>query len=198
MSVVPSIMKYIRQIAVLTVLALLFGAASVQAQTPSANWAFETKPLFVGELHDWYTAGGATPHVGGCHGGNFPGWERWMCRGGDAGLWFMTQNFEDYQGQTWQHRVAHIGYRVNGLGEVFPQNIELSLKMEAPTVTVDGLQTFRYATFYDNANRTDMNAVGRVDNTTNSLIGITADRTVRQWSNRLRHRASTNVFLDRF
>jgi hypothetical protein len=107
-----------------------------------------------------------------------------MCRGGDAGLWFMTTGFEDYNGENWPHKVAHVGYRVNGLGEVFPQgDMELSLRMEAPSVTVDNLQTFRYATFYDNPNRSDMNAVGRVDHEVNSLIGVTANRTVRQYSN---------------
>ncbi len=162
--------------------AVLLLAVFTDARAQSPNWAFPTKSVFVGELQDWYTSGGSTPHVGGCDGTQIPGWERYTCRGGDAGLWTMAKNFTDYQETEWRHKVAHIGYRIPGLGEFFPQNMELTSRIDPPQVFVDQIQSFSYPTFYENVDQ-NLNSDVLLVNDVNSLIGVTLHKEVRQFSN---------------
>jgi hypothetical protein len=180
-------MSFVRDsYSVVVPLVLLTVALVVQPATDaygqSSNWAFPTKSVFVGELQDWYTAGGSTPHVGGCDGTQIPGWERYTCRGGDAGLWTMAKNFTDYQGREWRHKVAHIGYRIPGLGEFFPQKMELTSRIEPQQVLVDRIQSFGYPTFCENIDE-NLNSDALLVNDVNSLIGVTLHKEVRQFSN---------------
>ena len=157
-------------------------AAQVSYAQPSSSWAFDSRTLFVGALANYYHAAGAKPHVGGCHGLHYPGWEPYSCNQTGQGLWLAAKDFEDASGKVWSHKVAHAGYRNTGSGEVFPQNIELITKREQPLVFVDGLESFKYLTFPDEVDPS-IPSDGMVVNTVDAVNGLTLERRVYGFQN---------------
>ncbi len=170
--------------ALLTVLIAFGLVTAVQAQSsPSPDWVFPTANLNVGELQNYYHSGGTKVHVGGCHGMAYPSWNYRECGQTGSAKWWATSDFEDENGQTWAHKISHIGYRATGAGEVFPQQLETISKLEPePQVFVDGLQSFKYPTNYTGYD-SGMNADAKVVNVINTEVGITLTRTVRAFSN---------------
>ena len=166
---------------VLLVLTFSLLAGRVYAQ-PSASWAFESRRLAVGALSNYYNAGGAKQHVGGCHGLEYPHWYRYTCNQTGAGLWIGAKNFTDEAGTQWPHKVAHVGYRNTGAGEVFPVELESFSRIEPPMVYVDDLESFEEPTFYDEIDP-DLAADGVVTNVVNTVTGVTMERTVYAFSN---------------
>jgi hypothetical protein len=160
----------------------LLMSPTAAAQSPSPDWAFDAKTLFIGELQNFYHAGGAKVHVGGCHGLASPGWWRRTCNTPGNGLNLGTKNFTDDNGRDWDHMVSHIGYRANGVGEMFPQKLEMISRFEPPEVFVDGMKTFTYPIFYERVDP-DMAADAMVENVVNSEIGLTMTRKVYAFSN---------------
>jgi hypothetical protein len=96
-------------------------------------------------------------------------------------MWIAVKNWTDPDGKTWEHKIAHVGARTQGIGEVFPLEFELRTKFEDPEVTVDGLQSFQDPTFVD-AVDPDMKADRMVYNKFNTLHGLSVERRVYAFS----------------
>jgi hypothetical protein len=112
-----------------------------------------------------------------------PAWWYRECGQTGSAKWWATKNFEDEEGRRWEHKISHIGYRATGAGEVFPQSIETTSRLDPdPQVFVDGLKSFKYPISYDNYDP-EMNADGKVVNVINTEVGITLTRTIRAFSN---------------
>jgi hypothetical protein len=61
------------------------------------------------------------------------------------GIWFGVTNFTDERNVNWTNKVVHIGPRVNGLGEFFPIEFKQYSKFPPTTVSVDGNESYHYA-----------------------------------------------------
>jgi hypothetical protein len=104
------------------------------------------------------------------------------------GFWIGATNFTGADGVNYPYRVVHVGPRVTGTGEFFPQKFEglrsgikLISKFDQPVVTVDGLVSYNHPTDIDEVDpnmKPDMMIVDSV----NTLLGITMTRKIMQFS----------------
>jgi hypothetical protein len=161
---------------------LLVGALALPAQAQ-----FERKWISGGALHNWYSAVGSEIEEGGFvgrqqDGMRWPGLYQYTDQQAWKGLWIGARDVTDELGDTYQFRVVHAGPRVTGSGEFFPVDFELVSRYQLPDITVDGLISESLAPM----------AIDRVDpsipsdvalyNEVNTLLGITMERTVYQFS----------------
>ena len=149
---------------------------------PSTAFAqFEIKWLSVGEMHKYYTEAGSHNEDYQGHNIHWPGIrnEHGNVRG--YALWIAAQDFTDEAGVTWPTKIAHIGPRVTGLGEVFPEDFSMISRFEPPLVEVDGFETFNRPVFNDEVDAT-MPFDRTVYSRTASVLGITEERWASQFS----------------
>lgn len=159
-------------------LLLLVAGFTLQAKAQSSSWAFPSHVVSEGELRNVYHYGGGKPHVGGCHGLNYPAWYRYTCNQTGQGLWLAAKNFTDENNKTWTHKVAHIGYRNTGSGEFFPtENQKIVSNKERPGVFVDGLDSFNDPIVYDEVDPS-LKADAKVTTETTASNGLTLTRTI--------------------
>lgn len=170
--------KYIYKIsALLLLLGFLYPAQNANAQV-------ENRWLSVGSFHNFYSNIGSEIEEGFIK-EQQGGWQ-WpaIYRGQDAqamkALWLGATNFTDEQ-QTWDYRVVHVGPRVTGLGEYYPVEMKTISKFVPPEVNVDGLVSFSKSVDNDEVDET-LKADRKIVVTTNTLLGITVERTVMQFS----------------
>ncbi len=163
-------------------IAVLLGLTAGEALGQSSAWAFPTRNLFVGELQNFYSSGGAKQHMGGCYGLGYPGWDRYSCNFTGGAIWITNENFTDTTGTEQTRHIAQLGFRFNGVGEMFPQKLELVGRYERPVVTVDGAQSFMWPIQNDRVD-SNMKGDGKVVTITNTHTGITLTRTIRAFSN---------------
>jgi hypothetical protein len=171
--------KYSNKFSILLVL-LFFGFSSqkVEAQV-------ENRWLSVGSFHNFYSSLPSEIEEGFID-EQQAGWQ-WpaIYRGQDAqamkALWLGATNFTDDQGTDWDYRVVHVGPRVTGLGEFYPVSMETVSKFDPPEVSVDGLVSFSKSVENDDVDQ-NMKADRRITSVTNSLLGITVERTAMQFS----------------
>jgi hypothetical protein len=97
-------------------------------------------------------------------------------------LWILVPGFTDPEGRTWDVKAVHSGPRVDGRGEVFPQEFRMISRFDQPVVTVDGLPTFQHVAVVDEIDPA-MNADRMIHIVMNTLVGITVDLEVRAFSN---------------
>jgi hypothetical protein len=97
------------------------------------------------------------------------------------GLWIGATNFTDPGGVNYQYRVVHVGPRVTGTGEFFPQNFKMISKFDPPVVTVDGLVSYNNPTDNDEVDP-NLTADRMIVDSVNSLLGITMTRKIMQFS----------------
>lgn len=159
------------------ILFLLFTTQQVEAQV-------ENRWLSAGSFHNFYSSIGSEIESGFID-EQQGGWQ-WpaIYRGQDAqamkGLWLGATNFVDDQ-QTWDFRVVHAGPRVTGLGELYPVSMETISKFTPPEVSVDGLVSFSKDVTND-AVDPSMKADRKIVAVTNTLLGVTVQRTISQFS----------------
>ena len=144
-----------------------------------AQW--QKKWLAVGSLHTEYQEGGGLPEQAP-NGMAWPGWYPYRDANRSKALWVAVENHRDAEGRVWPARIAHIGPRVKGQGEMFPTEFSLISRFEKPVVTVDGLQTFKRAVFYDETDPSQAPAAV-IHNVFNTIVGITVERKIMQFSN---------------
>lgn len=150
----------------------------------NANAQIENRWLSVGSFHNFYSSIGSEIEQGFIV-EQQGGWQ-WpaIYRGQDAqamkALWLGATNFTDEQ-QTWDYRVVHVGPRVTGLGEFYPVEMETISKFDPPEVSVDGLVSFSKSVENDDVDES-LKADRKIVATTNTLLGITVQRTVMQFS----------------
>lgn len=149
-----------------------------------SNAQVEYRWLSAGSFHNFYSSLGSEIEEGFIN-EQQGGWQ-WpaIYRGQDAqamkALWLGATNFTDEQ-QTWDFRVVHVGPRVTGLGEFYPVSMETVSKFDPPEVSVDGLVSFSKSVTNDEVDPS-MKADRKIVAITNTLLGVTVQRTAMQFS----------------
>ncbi|MBX2820595.1 MAG: hypothetical protein KTR29_12960 [Rhodothermaceae bacterium] len=145
----------------------------------SAQW--ELKWLSVGEMHKYYTEAGSHNEDYQGHNIHWPGIrnEHGNVRG--YALWIAVQDFTDENGMEWPVKIAHVGPRITGLGEVFAEDFSMISRFEPPLVEVDGFETFNRPVFNDEVDPS-MAFDRSVYTRTGSVVGITQERWSSQFS----------------
>lgn len=145
----------------------------------------EYRWLSAGSFHNFYSSIGSEIEEGFIN-EQQGGWQ-WpaIYLGQDAqamkALWLGADNFTDENGTTFDKRVVHVGPRVTGLGEFTPISMKTVSKFAPPEVAVDGLVSFAKDVSNDEIDPT-MKEDRKIVAVSNTLLGITVERTVRQFS----------------
>lgn len=165
---------WVQRIAAFALIMQLFGwtdAEEAQAQR------FQIKWLNVGDYQSYYSEGGVEPRRNPRQGLQWPAIMPEAHHFVRKGMWIAVTDWEDPQGEQWEHKIAHVGPRVQGEDEVFPVEFKLVSRFEAPEVTVDGFQSFDKAVFIDEIDPT-LKADRMIYTLLNTLQGITVERRV--------------------
>lgn len=163
---------------------LLLVAVFMFCSYGEARAQFLIKWMAIGDMHMYYTEAGV-PHSEDYRGHNlhWPGIrnEHGNVRG--YATWLGATNFTDEEGKTWKHKVAHVGPRITGVGEVFPLEFSMKSQFEPPVTRVDGLESF-LRPIAENDRQADPNlpAERGIETRVNSVLGITVERRVLAWS----------------
>ena len=158
----------------LTALLLLCSAAEAQAQ-------FVFKWLAVGDLHAYYTEAGSHNEDYNGHNINWPGIRQNTGNVRGYALWIGAADFTDENGETWRHKIAHVGPRITGLGEVFPTEFQMVSQFEPPKTFVDGFETI-YRPVFNDVVEPSLPADRAIENAINTVIGLQMERTVLAFS----------------
>jgi len=158
---------------------ILAGASTIQAQ--------EFKWMSVGSLHNWYSEMGCEKEVGRTSGVSQQDGLQWpaIFRKQDSqcakGMWMGARNFTDETGYAYNYKVVHVGPRVNGVGEVFPETFEMVSKFDPPKVIVDGLDSYGKTVENDDVDP-NIDADRLIYNVVNTQLGITMERKILAFS----------------
>ena len=113
---------------------------------PTNAAAQQTKWIKVGMLHNWYMESGCEPEVARrglvsdqLDGLRWPALFKWQdCQAAKA-LWIGTLNYDDVFGNSYLHKVVHVGPRVwDNERESIPQEFKMIGRFDHPAVFVDG------------------------------------------------------------
>ncbi len=168
----------------LSALAACFVVAGLQP----ARAQFEKKWLSAGALHNWYSAIGNEVESGGFVGSQqdgmrWPGIYRFTDMQASRGFWIGARNVTGPGGTNFPVRVVHVGPRVNGAGEFFPVRFEMVSRYDPPVVFVDGNLTEPESAMVNDRVDPDLPSDRAIFTTVNTLLGITMERNVYQFSN---------------
>lgn len=170
--------RYFRSVLLLApVLLLLCWSRPAHAQ-------FLSKWLSAGSLHHHYSEGGTEAYVPGrgSEGLQWPAIRPYANHDRTKLYNIAALNWTDETGREWPVKVVHQGHIEDALDQVFPLQLDLVSRFEAPEVTVDGFESFDKAVFIDEINP-DMEADRKIVNTVNTQLGLTLRREVLQFSN---------------
>ncbi|WP_412068386.1 hypothetical protein [Rubrivirga sp. IMCC43871] len=156
------------------------------AASPLASAQFQTKWVAGGSFHNWYSSAGSEIEEGLVrqqqYGWRWPAVYDFQDMQAAKGLWIGAQNVTDEFGVSYPVRVVHVGPRASGVGEMFPVEFELVSKYPLTVVTVDGDQSFPSAAMVVDRVDPDQAADFMLISRVNSLLGITMERRVMQFS----------------
>ncbi len=153
----------------LVICIVLGGPYDLRAQE---TFTLESTWLDVGEWAHSYTNAGSTGNnrTGGC-------WPNLRClRGRNDGyhngirLWFGVRDWEDLQGETWEHKIVYTEGGNLGI-DVFPQTFEMVCRYPRPEIFVDGRPTERTRVACDRVDE-EMMADRKITLVTNTHLGI--------------------------
>ena len=160
--------------------------AATFVAAPGASAQFQTKWVSGGSFHNWYSSAGSEIEEGLVrvqqYGWRWPGVYDFKDSQAAKGLWIGAQNVTDEFGNAYPVRVVHVGPRTTGVGEMFPVAFELVSKYPLTVVTVDGDQSFASAAMVVDRVDPDMEADFMLISRVNTLLGITMERRVMQFS----------------
>ncbi|MEN8193305.1 MAG: hypothetical protein ABFS12_10855 [Bacteroidota bacterium] len=147
-----------------------------------------TKWLGVGSLHNWYSEFGAEIEHGlfasQQYGLRWPASHPYQDMQAAKAFWIGVKNFKDadqFGGNTFLHKVVHVGPRVSGANEFFPVKFEMYGKFEPPKVYVDGEESFQLSQAVDKIN-VDQPYDKMIYNEINTMVGATVKRKIYQFS----------------
>ncbi len=165
---------------------LLFGVMLIGFALP-AQAQFSNKWLSAGSLHNWYSEVGSECEECGFvrtqqDGMRWPGIYRFRDMQAAKGIWLAATNVTDDIGTSFPFRVVHVGPRVSGAGEFFPQKFELVGRFEPPLVTVDGGISEPEAFMVVDRVDPDILPDRMLVNEVNTLLGLTMERRIMQFS----------------
>jgi hypothetical protein len=153
-----------------------------------AHAQFRKMWLSGGALHNWYYAAGAEPESQGFTGEQqdgllWPAIYRYKDTQAFKGLWLGAKNVKSPSGaSSYGVRVVHAGPRVTGANEMFPTEFKLVSRFPIPLVTVDGAVSEPLANMSVDEENPDMAADQMIVNRVNTLLGVTMERRVKQFS----------------
>ncbi len=164
--------------AILTFAAILFASSKVQAQ-------YENRWMSVGSLQSWYSEIGSEIEEGYVkvqqYGLQWPAIYTLQDMQAAKGFWIGATNFTDEGGINWPYKVVHVGPRVPGTGEFFPQEFKMVSKFDPPQVYVDNVPSFLKPVDNDAVDPT-MKPDRMLINVANTQLGITMTRKIYQFS----------------
>ena len=154
---------------------------------PDARAQFDNKWLSAGSFHNWYSEIGSECEECGFvramqDGWRWPGIYHFTDMQVAKALWIGATDVTGPEGSTFPVRVVHVGPRVSGGGEFFPVEFETVSKYPLPIVTVDGNQSFSSAEIVVDRVDPDQAADVMIVNAANTLLGITMERRIMQFS----------------
>ncbi len=154
-----------------------------------------TKWLQVGSMQNWYSEKGWEIEEGNVlsqqYGLRWPAQYLYQDLQAAKGFWIGTTDFVDDRGVNYQHKVIHVGPRVNGDGEFFPISFDVFARFEPPRVFVDGSPSFSNPE--DLAGISDTLKADRVlVNVVNTAIGLTMTRKIYAFSQQ--HHDNYHIF----
>lgn len=170
------------------VLVLILGVGVVWSFPQPAHAQFQKKWLSGGSLHNWYYASGSEPESQGFVGNQqdglrWPAIYRYKDSQAFKGLWIGAKNVKSASGgNTYPIRVVHAGPRVSGANEMFPTEFKLVSRFPLPNVTVDGVVSEPLANMAVDEVNPDMIADQMIVSRVNTLLGLTLERRVMQFS----------------
>jgi hypothetical protein len=170
---------YVNHTLAILIIVSIFGISEVNAQ--SYKW------MAIGSLHNWFSEMGCEIEVGRTSGVSQQDGLQWpaILRKQDSqcakGLWLGAKNFTDETGFPFNYKVVHVGPRVSGTGEVFPENFEMISKFEPPKVFVDGLDSYGKSVVNDDVDA-NIDVDRMIYNVVNTQLGITMERKILAFS----------------
>lgn len=163
---------------------VLLAAVLMLCSYGEAKAQFLIKWMAIGDMHMYYTQAGV-PHSEDYRGHNLH-WPGIRAEHGNVrgyATWIGATDFVDEDGKAWRYKVAHVGPRVTGVGEVFPIDFTMMSRFEPPVTRVDGLESFlRPIAENDREADPSLPAERVIDSRVNAILGITVDRRVLAWS----------------
>lgn len=163
---------------------LLF--AITAAGISQSNGQGEARWLGAGSLHNFYMSSGMEREhalvASQQYGLRWPAIYAYQDMQAAKALWIGTTNFVDGGGNSFPHKVVHVGPRVTGLGEFFPVEHKLISRFDPVVVTVDGEESFDIPKEVDQIDPT-IPSDRMIYNKVNTAIGLTMERRIYQWSN---------------
>ncbi|MBT8401744.1 MAG: hypothetical protein KJO98_14795 [Rhodothermia bacterium] len=153
----------------------------------SSDAQFANKWLSAGSLHNWYSEIGGEREEGGFiqeqqSGMRWPGIYNFRDTQAAKGFWIGARNVTDDTGRNWSERVVHVGPRATGADEFFPIRFEMVSRYEPPVVFVDGALSEGTAAMANDRVDPTMIADRMIINEVNTLLGITMERKIYQFS----------------
>lgn len=148
---------------------------------------YAVKWLSVGSLHNWYSEIGSEIEEGFVkeqqYGLQWPAIYAHQDIQAAKALWIGCTNFSspvDPQ-SPYNFKVVHVGPRVTGAGEFFPQEFRMVSKFEPPQVFVDGDLSIDKSVEIDEVDP-NLAADRMIVNTVNTQLGVTMTRKIFQFS----------------
>ncbi|OGU76370.1 MAG: hypothetical protein A2W11_13860 [Ignavibacteria bacterium RBG_16_35_7] len=146
---------------------------------------YNTKWMSVGSLQSWFSEIGSEIEEGRVKvqqdGMQWPSIYQYQDCEAARAFWMGSKNFTDENNVTYPYKVVHVGPRVTGAGEFFPQKFEMTSKFDPPIVSVDGVTSYNNPTDNDNVDP-DMKFDRMIENVVNTQLGITMNRKIMQFS----------------
>ena len=166
----------------LILISLSFIAAIIFSNISYSQYA--VKWMSVGSLHNWYSEIGCEVEEGFIkeqqYGLQWPAIHPHQDMQAAKALWIGVENFTDDRGQSFPHKVVHVGPRVTGGGEFFPISFKMYSKFDPPLVFVDDDLSQDKSVDNDEVDPT-MIADRMIVNVVNTQTGITMTRKIFQF-----------------
>jgi hypothetical protein len=163
----------------LSLLLIIFGFSSAVYPQYAVKW------MSAGSLHNWYSEIGSEIEEGFVkeqqYGLQWPAINSRQDIQAAKGLWIGVTNFTDPLGDNYPHKVVHVGPRVTGAGEFFPQEFKMTSKFEPPLVFVDNDVSVDKSVDNDFVDP-DLFADRLIVNKVNTQTGISMTRRIFQFS----------------
>jgi hypothetical protein len=141
--------------------------------------------MSVGSLHNWYSEIGSEIEEGFVleqqYGMQWPALYARQDMQAAKGFWIGAENFTDQLGKVWPYKVVHVGPRVSGANEFFPQSFVMTSKFDPPFVTVDGDPSIDKDVVNDEVDP-GLFADRLIENKINTQLGVSITRRIFQFS----------------
>jgi hypothetical protein len=159
--------------------------AAVLLMTKPLSAQYQVNWMSVGSLHNWYSEIGSEIEEGFVNEQQYGlQWNAIAPRQdiqASKGIWIGSTNFTDQNNSFFPHKVVHVGPRVNGAEQFYPQEFKMVSKIEQPLVYVNGYISQDKAITINEID-TNLFADRVIINKVNTQLGISMTRRIIQFS----------------